>query len=227
MFVWPNGSTKQPLISSPYGYSAGYGDEFHYGLDTYGYTYNCAIGDGEITKIAWSTFGGGGREIYLTLTNGDVAPYYHNANSVMVTVGEKVKAGDRLALQSNTGGNYGIHCHLEIWVGGSRSRRTDPYAYLKARVGPKTASSGTVSTIEEAEEEEEEMKPFTIGIKNKNGTTQWALISGDLAHFVPIWTVATINEFGEKNGTWVTYVARDEWNGFRASAGLPADELVG
>jgi len=226
-YLWPNGSTTPPTSSSPYGYSVGYGSEFHYGWDSYGYTYNHAISSGTISKIAWSTFGGGGREVYLEMDNGDTALYYHNKNETLVKVGQRVAAGTRLVAQGNTGGAYGIHLHLEIWLGGYRARRTDPYAYLKARVTSKPAGGGTTPIKEEEEEEEEDMRPFTIGIKNKNNSAQFALISADLKTFVPIWKVATINELGEKNSTWVTYVAKDEWNGFRAAAGLPSDDSVG
>jgi len=143
MAVWPNGSRTRPKLSSLWKQYSGQPAPNHFGLDSYGYKYNCAIDAGVISKIGWNTFGGGGREIYLRLDNGDVILYYHNAIAALVRVGQRVVAGQRLGVQSSSGKTYGIHLHIEVWKGGYRSRRVNPLPYITALVGLAPAGGDT------------------------------------------------------------------------------------
>jgi len=225
MAVWPNGLKTKPDFTSLYlGYPG------HYGLDMKNFDINYAVLGGTVVTSGWSPTGGG-YMVEILADNGDLHRYLHNAKGLLVSKGQRVETGQALAYQGNSGLSFGKHLHFAVRLGGIGGSYTDPLPYLKALVGPQLAGGeGTTideSNEEEEEEEEEEMKPFTIGIKNKNKTSQFALISADLKSFVPIWTVDTINMLGEKNNTWVTYVAKDEWNGFRTAAGLPADNSVG
>jgi len=102
MAVWPNGSRTRPTLSSLWKEYDGKPAPEHFGLDMHSFKYNCAIDDGVISKIGWNTFGGGGREIYLTLANGDVILYYHNALAALVRAGQSVVVG-RLALSTLLG----------------------------------------------------------------------------------------------------------------------------
>lgn len=155
-YCWMNGKSSPPDVTSPYGYSPGYGKEFHFGLDTIDHYYNHAIGDGEVIYVGWSTFGGGGWEVWYRLDNGDVIVYYHNRRGLLVARGDRVEAGTRLGVQSNTGGNYGIHCHTEVWLNGRRDSRTDPYEYISNLVGSKPAGGGSTPIIT-ADERENDM----------------------------------------------------------------------
>jgi len=143
MAVWPNGSRTRPTLSSLWKEYDGKPAPEHFGLDMHSFKYNCAIDDGVISKIGWNTFGGGGREIYLTLANGDVILYYHNALAALVRAGQSVVAGQRLGVQSDSGKAYGRHLHIEVWKGGYRSRRVNPLTYITALVGSTTAGGNT------------------------------------------------------------------------------------
>jgi len=221
MAVWPNGLRTKPDFTSLYlGYPG------HYGLDMKNFDINYAVLGGTVVTSGWSPLGGG-YMVEILADNGDLHRYLHNAKGLLVVKGQRVRTGQAVAYQGNSGASTGKHLHFAVRLGGIGGRYTDPLPYLEALVGSKPAGSKP-TTIDETEEEEDNMTaPFTIGIKNKNGTSQFALISGDLSRFVPIFKVETINELGEKNKTWVTYLVKDEWNGFRAAAGLAADPKVG
>jgi len=153
MAVWPNGLKTRPTLSSLWKEYSGVYAKDHWGFDTYGFRYNCAIAAGVIVKIGYNTFGGGGHEVYLKLDgSGDIILYYHNAADLLVVVGQRVVAGQRLGIQSNSGKTYGIHLHLEVWLGGYRSRRTDPLPYITKLVGtsPASDSSTPLPTMEES-----------------------------------------------------------------------------
>ena len=152
MAVWPSGLRAKPRISSPYGRSAGY-TGFHYGVDMYGFPFNCAIADGQVIHIGWNTFGGGGREIWYRIGNGDVIVYYHNDVDVFVVDKEWITEGKPLGVQSNTGQARGAHLHAEVWRNGRRDSRTDPVAYIAALVGTSPAG-GDATPFPEQEEEE-------------------------------------------------------------------------
>lgn len=158
MSVWPNGKSTPPTVTSPFGYSAGY-EGMHWGLDTIGHYYNHAIDSGVVIHVGWNSFGdsrgGGGWEVWYRLDNGDVIVTYHNRRGLLVAKGDRVVAGTRLGIQSNSGFAFGIHCHTEVWRNGRRDQRTDPYAYIAALVGSTPAGGGTTPI-----EEEEEMSAF-------------------------------------------------------------------
>jgi hypothetical protein len=142
--VWPNGLRTRPTLSSLWKEYSGKPAVDHFGLDMYGFKYNHSIAAGIVTKIGYNSFGGGGHEVYLKLDNGDVILYYHNAQNLLVKPGERVEAGWRLGVQSNSGKTYGIHLHLEVWRNGYRSRRVDPLPYITKLVGTSPASSAPI-----------------------------------------------------------------------------------
>jgi len=176
MAVWPNGSRTRPKLSSLWKEYDGQPAPQHFGLDSYGYKYNCAIDAGVISKIGWNTYGGGGREIYLRLDNGDVILYYHNDIAALVRVGQRVVAGQRLGLQGSTGKTYGIHLHIEVWKGGFRSSRVNPLTYITALVGSSTAGGEAtpISTTSEGDS-------MPAVIERTEGTPEWSLVWPSLA----------------------------------------------
>jgi len=139
--VWPNGSRTRPTLSSLWKEYDGVYAADHYGLDMHSFTYNHAIAAGVITKIGYNSFGGGGHEVYLKLDgSGDIILYYHN-DATLVDVGDRVVAGWRVGVQGSSGKTYGKHLHLEVWLGGYRSRRTNPLTYITKLVGTSPAGS--------------------------------------------------------------------------------------
>ena len=196
MAVWPNGSRTRPKLSSLWKQYSGQPAPDHFGLDSYGYKYNCAIEAGVISKIGWNTYGGGGREIYLRLDNGDVILYYHNAIAALVRVGQRVVAGQRLGVQSSTGKTYGIHLHIEVWKGGYRSRRVNPLPYITALVGSSTAGGTTLPIIEG--------NPVKRIYKTTTGTNN-----------APLWALGDDEALDPLNAGWVetrdTNVVSGQW----------------
>jgi hypothetical protein len=91
--------------------------------------------------------------------------------------------------------------------------------------GTITANIGA-TTVLKTQEEEDDMKPMLLEIHNANGSKQWALVPATLDGFVPIWKADTANSLSKRLDGFVI-VSKDEWNGFRAAAGLPADTNVG
>jgi len=148
MAVWPNGLRTPPKFSSLWKEYKGVPDSGHWGLDSYGYEYNHVIDDAQVFYIGWNTYGGGGREIWYRLRNGDVIVYYHNAVDVFVKVGDQVVEGQRLGRQSDTGKAFGIHNHTEVWVNGRRDSRVNPLTYIAALVGSSPAGGGGTPIIE-------------------------------------------------------------------------------
>ena len=169
MAVWPNGSRTRPTLSSLWKEYDGVYAANHWGLDSHGYYYNCAIDDAVISYIGWNTYGGGGREILYRLNNGDVIVYYHNAIDVLVTVGQRVTAGQRLGIQSNTGKVTGDHNHTEVWIGGRRTSRVNPLTYIAALVGSSTAGTTPTPTGSDTD-----MAQYDL-IQTPDGTVWWCV----------------------------------------------------
>jgi hypothetical protein len=171
MAVWPNGLRTAPKFSSLWKEYRGQPAPNHFGLDSYGYKYNCAIDDGEVIYIGWNTFGGGGREIWYRLSNGDVILYYHNAIDVLVSVGNRIVEGQRLGVQSDTGKAFGIHNHTEVWVNGRRDSRVDPLPYITALVGSSPAGGTIPATPTESDDD---MPSYDL-IATPDGTVWWSV----------------------------------------------------
>lgn len=114
-------------VTSEYGPRKLFGN-FHHGIDI-----GCptgtpalAIWDGTVVKTAYET--GGGRYVDIKYDNGLVSRYYH-LKSVNVKKGQKVKAGQKVALTDNTGTwTTGAHLHFEICQAG---KKINPRTVLK------------------------------------------------------------------------------------------------
>ena len=91
-----------------------------------------AIADGVVSFTEVSNYGFG-NHVFLTHTiNGQKVEsvYAHmQMNSIVVTTGQVVKAGDMLGLVGSTGQSTGAHLHFEIRLSGVA---VDPFAWLKA-----------------------------------------------------------------------------------------------
>lgn len=67
--------------------------------------------------------------------NRDYLFMHLRTGSVRVTVGQSVRAGEKLAEVGNTGRSFGAHLHFEVWVGGgwySGGRPVDPLPLLRS-----------------------------------------------------------------------------------------------
>lgn len=102
---------------------------FHYGLDLsapYG-TPIYAAGEGEVLRAGAAS--GFGNAVYLQHPTGDVTIYGH-MRTVLVEPGERVKAGQLIALVGSEGFSTGPHLHFEVRTGGETGPPADPGEWL-------------------------------------------------------------------------------------------------
>lgn len=79
---------------------------------------------GTVTKAGWGS--GYGYVVYINHEDGRQTRYGH-LSKVLVSAGQKVKQGDKIALSGNTGVSTGPHLHFEILINGSQ---VNPLKYL-------------------------------------------------------------------------------------------------
>jgi murein DD-endopeptidase MepM/ murein hydrolase activator NlpD len=87
-----------------------------------------AVSDGVV--IAAGPTAGYGMWVKLRHADGTVTLYGH-VNTAMVSVGQRVMAGDQIATMGNRGNSTGPHLHFEVLLGGSQ--RVDPVPWLAKR----------------------------------------------------------------------------------------------
>jgi murein DD-endopeptidase MepM/ murein hydrolase activator NlpD len=103
--------------------------EMHWGIDMavpYG-TPIYAVHSG--TVIMSRYYGGCGNTVQIKHDDGVVTQYCHGS-SLIAKEGQRVEAGQTIALVGNTGYSFGDHLHLEIVVDGNP---VDPIPYLLSR----------------------------------------------------------------------------------------------
>lgn len=83
-----------------------------------------ASNGGTVTKAGWGS--GYGYVVYINHSDGRQTRYAH-LSKVLVSVGQKVKQGDRIALSGNTGVSTGPHLHFEILING---KQVNPLNYV-------------------------------------------------------------------------------------------------
>ena len=83
-----------------------------------------ASSSGTVTRAGWGS--GYGYCVYIRHPDGKETRYGH-LSKVLVSVGQSVSQGQRIALSGNTGVSTGPHLHFEILVGGSQ---VNPLNYL-------------------------------------------------------------------------------------------------
>lgn len=82
-----------------------------------------AAAAGTVTTVANNSVRGN----YVIINHGDIATLYQHCNSIGVSVGQSVSAGQNIATVGSTGASTGPHLHFEVHVGG---RPVDPRLYL-------------------------------------------------------------------------------------------------
>ena len=86
-----------------------------------------------VVRFSGSKTGGIGNCIYIEHTADGYWSNYMHLASMSVSVGQTVKAGDKIAMMGNTGGDYAIHLHYELSPNGSfhsGGNTINPQAYL-------------------------------------------------------------------------------------------------
>lgn len=79
---------------------------------------------GTVTYAGWSN--GYGYNVVLSHADGNQTRYAH-LSSILVSVGDKVTQGERIALSGNSGRSTGAHLHFEVIVNGTQ---VDPLDYV-------------------------------------------------------------------------------------------------
>lgn len=136
--LWPNGSKTKPAVSSPYGRRSmpGAYSNFHYGCDFIGFDIGRSVLDGTVTLAGPYTAQSGVSVAVDSLdpiTGKPVTIVYMHASKVLVSKGQKVKAGDPLINVGHTGNATGNCDHTEIryWAGG-KFTTVDPEKMIPA-----------------------------------------------------------------------------------------------
>ncbi|MGI8528869.1 MAG: peptidoglycan DD-metalloendopeptidase family protein [Geodermatophilaceae bacterium] len=116
-------------ITSDYGPRGG---SMHYGVDIAApmYTPIYSAGDGVVLQAGSAS--GFGQAIYIQHNNGDVTVYGH-IETIYVSAGQQVVAGQEIAGVGSRGFSTGPHLHFEVQQGGMGGTRVDPLDWLAAR----------------------------------------------------------------------------------------------
>lgn len=83
-----------------------------------------ASSGGTVAKAGWGS--GYGYVVYINHPDGRQTRYGH-LSKVLVSAGQTVSQGQKIALSGNTGVSTGPHLHFEILING---RQVDPYKYM-------------------------------------------------------------------------------------------------
>ena len=130
-----NGGIMAWPVPSCHTVSSGYGGrihpttgkyKFHGGLDIPG-SYGSAIVAANSGKVIWAGNRGDSYGNYVIIDHGGgVSTLYGHASKVLVSTGQRVSRGQRIANVGSTGRSTGPHCHFEVRINGSRVNLT-PY----------------------------------------------------------------------------------------------------
>jgi len=123
LFVMPT----KGVFTSGFGYRWG---ALHGGIDLANSigTPIVAVSDGVVIDVG--PVAGYGAWVKIRHNDGTVTLYGH-VNTWLVSVGQRVMAGDQIATIGNRGNSTGPHCHFEVLLGGTR--RIDPVPWLAER----------------------------------------------------------------------------------------------
>lgn len=124
--LWPVPSSGR--ITSPFGWRTLFGKkEFHYGIDigAGAGTPIVAADDGTVILVNHSKYGYGSH--VAVNHGGGITTLYAHASSINVTVGQKVKRGQKIAGVGNTGNSFGNHLHFEVRL---NNVKKDPMGYV-------------------------------------------------------------------------------------------------
>jgi len=108
--------------------------DFHAGYDIGGggTTHTIyAITDGTVTNAGWAA--GWGNRITIDHSNDDYHTLYAHLDSIAISNGDTIQAGQKIGIMGGTGGNYDIHLHVELSKTGvfGDGNTVDPEPYLE------------------------------------------------------------------------------------------------
>jgi len=108
--------------------------DFHAGYDVGGggTTHTIyAIADGTVTNAGWVD--GWGNRITIDHSNDDYHTLYAHLDSIAISNGDTIQAGQKIGIMGSSGGNYAIHLHVELSETGvfGDGNTVDPEPYLE------------------------------------------------------------------------------------------------
>ncbi|MEU8432673.1 M23 family metallopeptidase [Streptomyces sp. NPDC029216] len=118
-------------VSTQYGAGGGmWSSGSHTGIDFHADegTVVHAVGAGTIVEAGWG--GAYGNNVVIRHNDGTYTQYGH-LNSLSVSVGETVTAGQQIGLSGSTGNSSGPHLHFEARTGATYGTDINPLAYLR------------------------------------------------------------------------------------------------
>ncbi|MFR3272637.1 MAG: peptidoglycan DD-metalloendopeptidase family protein [Slackia sp.] len=128
--LWMGQSCSWKVHHQRLGWRASIGD-YHQGVDlSCKYEPVYCMADGTVTTSGW--FGTGGQAVTVNHGNGIVSWYLHGSQ-LLVSVGQKVSAGQQIMVSGNTGFSTGAHLHFQINVNspnGVTGTAVNPTAYF-------------------------------------------------------------------------------------------------
>lgn len=99
----------------------------HYGIDIDGFNNAgniiVAAASGSVITASYDSAYGN----YVVIDHGDMTTLYAHMSGMAVSVGSWVEQGQTIGYLGETGRATGVHCHFEVFVGGSR---VDPASYF-------------------------------------------------------------------------------------------------
>jgi murein DD-endopeptidase MepM/ murein hydrolase activator NlpD len=106
--------------------------EMHGGIDLANANGTPELAAGAGTVIVAGPAGGFGQWVQLRHDDGTVTVYGH-MDTIEVSVGQSVAAGQLIATMGAQGNSTGPHLHFEVWPAGDRAQRIDPALWLTER----------------------------------------------------------------------------------------------
>lgn len=128
-FLWPAPGHYQ--ITSKFGYRTHPltgARRLHGGIDIAVPT-GCGIYAGADGVVAVSTYSSSAGNYVLINHGGGLCTVYMHNSKLLVSVGDKVKRGQKIALSGSTGWSTGPHCHFGVRLNG---KYVNPIPYLKS-----------------------------------------------------------------------------------------------
>lgn len=173
---YPDGTTKPPAVSSPFGPRTGGAFSFHYGADLVGFSRIHAVADGKVTFAGWMN-SAAGYTIVVDHGGGITSLYMHNA-AHHVARGDRVSEGQQIATMGRSGNATGNCNHLEIRVNG---RSVEPLSYIAARLsrtGAVTTAPSKTTTPSKTNTQEEIMIVNIQGTAGKRNGGAYYIANG-------------------------------------------------
>lgn len=143
---WASGTLQSEMT---YGERAG---GLHSGYDIGSQGQKVAIYATQDGTVEWSGFkeGGIGNCVYIKHDDGVYWSNYMHLDSMIVSVGDTVTAGQQIGIMGNSGGDYAIHLHFELSPDGnfhSGGNTVNPESYLKITDDNTTGLPNPVSLV--------------------------------------------------------------------------------